>query len=199
ASAKSSVSYTTTSWVPNVHQNCRLRFALRDENNFAQLYNLNGIWCYAELVDGRQSAFVRFKASERWKSGMPVLVTVAGGTWSAKLMGDFFTGTVSSALRANTQIGFAGSAGAPETVDNVVVWPSIPSPFFVGPNGSVVGDGSREIPMDLQSALNFVPPGTEVRMLDGLYTPADGTGFTFRTSGTPTARIRLIQDAPGLG
>lgn len=36
-------------------------------------------------------------------------------------------------------------------------------------------------------------------MLDGVYSPADGNGFVFRVSGTPTSRIRLIQDSPGLG
>jgi hypothetical protein len=53
--------------------------------------------------------------------------------------------------------------------------------------------------MNLQSALDFAPPGLEIRMLDGVYTPADGNGFVFRASGTPLARIRLIQDSPGLG
>jgi len=38
-----------------------------------------------------------------------------------------------------------------------------------------------------------------IRMLDGSYTPANENGFVFRVSGTSTARIRLIQDSPGLG
>ena len=198
-SATYTILFTPTSTLPNAQQNCRVRFAMKDANNFAQVYNLNGAWCYAESVNGRQTGFVRFKVAEKWRSGTPVLVTVGGGTWTAKFMGDVFTGNINPALRGNTQVGFAGSTGIPETVDNVVIWSALPNPFFVGPKGSPAGEGSRATPMDLQSALNFIPPGTDIRMLDGVYTPADGNGFVFRTSGAPTARIRLIQDSPGLG
>lgn len=184
---------------PNVHQNCRVRFACKDERNWAQFYNINGVWCYAEMIDGAQSAIVRFKPSAKWSRGLPMLVTVAGASWSAKLMGDEFKGSLSPALAGNTKIAFGGSTGVPETVDSVVVWSAVPSPLFVSPKGGTAGEGSRATPMDLQSAIDFAPPGTDIRMLDGVYTPADGSGFTFRASGTPQARIRLIQDSPGLG
>ena len=184
---------------PNSQQNCRLRFAVKDDRNWAQFYNQNGVWCYLEMVDGVQSGFVKLTPSAKWSRGMPILLTVGGSAWSANLMGDVFTGAVNAALSANTRIAFAGSTGVAETVDNVVVWSAVPNPLFVAPMGSPAGEGSRALPMDLQSALNFAPPGTEIRMLDGIYTPADGNGFVFRASGTPTARIRLIQDSPGLG
>ncbi len=193
------VCYTPTSGSKNVEQNCRFRFAMKDDRNWAQFYSLNGVWCYVEMIDGAQRGFVQLARTKKWSSGMPILVTMGGGSWSARLMDDAFDGTVSAALRANTRIAFAGSTGAAETVDNVVVWSAVPNPLFVGPTGSPAGEGSRAVPMDLQSALNFAPPGTTIRMLDGVYTPADGHGFVFRVSGTPTARIRLMQDSPGLG
>ena len=193
------ICFRAASTFPNVKENCRVRFAVRDENNWAQFYNQNGVWCYAEMVNGTRGAFVKMRPSAKWSRGMPILITVGGGTWRAQLMTDEFSGAVSASLQGNTRIAFAGSAGVPETVDDVIVWSAVPNPFFVGPKGSPVGEGSRAIPMDLQSALDFVPPGTEVRMLDGVYTPPDGSGFVFRASGTPTARIRLIQDSPGLG
>jgi hypothetical protein len=193
------VYWSPASSLPNAQQNCRLRFAAKDDKNWAQLYNLNGVWCYTEMVEGKPSGFVKLAPSARWSSGMPILLTVGGSAWSARLMGDEFHGTISAALGANTSIAFAGSTGVPETVDNVVVWTSVPDPLFVAPQGGPAGEGSIASPMDLQSALNFAPPGTTIRMRDGVYTPADGNGFVFRASGTPKARIRLIQDSPGLG
>jgi len=193
------VYYRPTSPFPNAQQNCRFRFAANGEKNWAQFYNQNGVWCYIEMVDGVLGGFVKLSPSATWSRGMPILVTVGASNWSARLMGDVYQGSLSAALRSNTRIAFAGSTGVPETIDSVVVWRAVPNPLFVAPKGSPAGEGSRAAPMDLQSALDFAPPGTDIRMLDGVYTPADGNGFVFRTSGTPAARIRLIQDSPGLG
>lgn len=43
------------------------------------------------------------------------------------------------------------------------------SKIYVGPNGSVSGDGSRENPINLETALGLVGFGGEVIMLDGTY------------------------------
>jgi hypothetical protein len=191
--------YTPGSAPLNAQQRYRFRFAMRDANNWAQFYNVSGVWWFTEMLDGVQQGSVRLSPSTNWTSGMPIVVTVGGGMWSAKLMADTFSGALDPALRANTRIAFAGSNGAPETIDDLVVWSAVPDPLFVAPKGSPAGEGSRASPMALQSVLDFAPPGTEIRMLDGIYSPADGNGFVFRASGTPTARIRLIQDSPGLG
>ena len=68
-----STAYTVCCWpvssFPNAQQNCRLRFAVKDDRNWAQFYNLNGAWCYGEMVDGVQQGFVKFARSTRWSAG----------------------------------------------------------------------------------------------------------------------------------
>ncbi|MCK9288169.1 MAG: pectate lyase [Sphaerochaetaceae bacterium] len=43
--------------------------------------------------------------------------------------------------------------------------------LYAGPNGSPFGNGSRNSPLDLQSALNYVMPGQKVVLLEGTYYP----------------------------
>lgn len=41
--------------------------------------------------------------------------------------------------------------------------------IFVSPNGKESGDGSRENPLDIYSAIKFSSPGSEIVMMEGLY------------------------------
>jgi len=63
--------------------------------------------------------------------------------------------------------------------------------FFVAPNGTPQGDGSRERPWDLQTALNqpaAVKPGDTIWLRGGLYTNAKGD-YNSKLRGTPDAPI----------
>jgi len=63
--------------------------------------------------------------------------------------------------------------------------------FFVAPNGTPQGDGSRERPWDLQTALNHpaaVKPGDTIWLRGGLYTNTKGD-YNSKLRGTPEAPI----------
>ena len=67
--------------------------------------------------------------------------------------------------------------------------------IYVSPTGSVAtGDGSRENPIDLESAIGLSLPGQRIVMLDGTYTVKDKITIPLTNTGTPIARKYLVAD-----
>lgn len=70
--------------------------------------------------------------------------------------------------------------------------------FYVGPNGSIKGDGTRENPLDLETALGFVKAGSTIICLDGTYklrnTDAGIINIPSTSSGKPGQVITIKAD-----
>lgn len=70
--------------------------------------------------------------------------------------------------------------------------------FYVGPNGSIKGDGTRENPLDLETALGFVKAGSTIICLDGTYklrnTDAGIINIPATSSGQPGQVITIKAD-----
>ena len=102
-------------------------------------------------------------------------------------------------------------AYTPSTVDNCTSYDTVISRYkitqtnlkdlkalYVSPDGGVTGDGSRENPLDLESAIGFADFGTEIIMLDGTYnlrnSEAAAIDISELMSGTAVARKTLRAD-----
>ena len=67
--------------------------------------------------------------------------------------------------------------------------------LYVSPDGSVkTGDGTRENPIDLESAIGLCEPGQKIIMLDGTYNISDKITIPLTNTGTSVARKYLVAD-----
>lgn len=66
--------------------------------------------------------------------------------------------------------------------------------IYVAPNGSIDGEGTKESPLDLDTALGFVKRGQTIVMMDGVYLRDRTITIPSTKSGTKNERIRLIAD-----
>ena len=69
--------------------------------------------------------------------------------------------------------------------------------IYVAPNGTTDGDGTPERPFDVQTALNYVAPGTTIVMLDGTYYPTSEYIIGRSICGTENSPIILVAQNPG--
>lgn len=68
--------------------------------------------------------------------------------------------------------------------------------IYVAPDGSASNAGSRENPLDLDTAIHFVKPGQKIVMLDGRYVRSEKLDIKKYNDGTATAR-KTLEAAPG--
>ncbi len=66
--------------------------------------------------------------------------------------------------------------------------------IYVAPNGSIDGEGTKESPLDLDTALGFVKRGQTIVMMDGVYLRDRTITIPSTKSGTKSERIALIAD-----
>lgn len=66
--------------------------------------------------------------------------------------------------------------------------------IYVSPDGSLAGDGTRENPYDIDTALGFVKRGQTIVMMDGVYYRDKTITVPTTKSGTIQKRIGLIAD-----
>ncbi|MGN0161204.1 MAG: fibronectin type III domain-containing protein [Lachnospiraceae bacterium] len=67
--------------------------------------------------------------------------------------------------------------------------------IYVSPNGG--GNGGKDSPMDLQTALNYAQPGQTIVMLDGVYYPNKTLTVNRSQNGTANRPITLTAQNPG--
>ena len=65
---------------------------------------------------------------------------------------------------------------------------------YVGPNGTVSGDGTRENPIDLETAVGLAQRGRKIIMLDGTYNINEEINISKTNSGTYKNKKYLIAD-----
>ena len=68
---------------------------------------------------------------------------------------------------------------------------------YVSPNGNAYGNGSKELPFDIETAIEYAVPGQTIILMEGTYLFAqDGQTFKIERgiNGTADAPIRLVAD-----
>lgn len=66
--------------------------------------------------------------------------------------------------------------------------------IYVAPNGSASGDGSKERPLDLASAVLYVAPGQTIVLLEGTYEITGKISVARGIDGTANKPIRMVAD-----
>ncbi|MBP5283634.1 MAG: pectate lyase, partial [Treponema sp.] len=68
--------------------------------------------------------------------------------------------------------------------------------LYVSPNGNALGDGTKNSPLDIMTAVQFSKPGQTIVLLKGTYYPTKGIEIERGNSGTAKQRKTLVSE-PG--
>lgn len=80
---------------------------------------------------------------------------------------------------------------------NVKQWGVEGETIYVSPNGAVDAIGTKEAPLDVQTALSYAQPGQVIVMTDGIYTPDSAYTINRSVNGREDAMITLMAENPG--
>jgi hypothetical protein len=73
---------------------------------------------------------------------------------------------------------------------------AVGEPIYVSQTGKSTGDGSKEKPLDIQTAIDFVMPGQTIYLLEGTYNLTKAIGIQPGNDGTADA-MKVLSAAPG--
>lgn len=68
--------------------------------------------------------------------------------------------------------------------------------LFASPEGNSVHPGTKDQPLDLQSALNLIEPGHTITLLDGIYTPSEPYVAAFKGISSDNRQIHIVPQHP---
>ncbi|HWR11544.1 MAG TPA: right-handed parallel beta-helix repeat-containing protein [Rectinemataceae bacterium] len=110
---------------------------------------------------------------------------------------DFRPGEKMALARYDRELRKYVESSEPISLGHTVIYRTIEGDkLYVSPGGSVFGDGSRESPLDLTSALYYAKPGQPILLRGGVYYPPKSVTIERGNDGTAEMR-KVLMSAPG--